>query len=71
MNKNKNSDYNIIFENPNLLNYFTVGSIFDTSQVQLFENEEISLVKELIDRGDEVEIRMVPADKKMLAKNVL
>ena len=34
-------------------------------------DEEISLVKELIERGDEVEIRMVPADKKMLAKNVL
>lgn len=47
MNKNKNSDYNIIFENPNLLNYFTIGSIFDTSQVQLFENEEISLVNNL------------------------
>ncbi len=47
MNKKKDSDYNIIFENPNLLNYFTVGSIFDTSQVQLFENEEISLVNNL------------------------
>ncbi len=47
MNKNKDSDYNIIFENPNLLNYFTIGSIFDTSQVQLFENEEISLVNNL------------------------
>ena len=34
-------------------------------------DEEISLVKELIERGDEVEIRMVPTDKKMLAKNVL
>ena len=31
-------------------------------------DEEIPLVKELIERGDEVEIRMVPADKKMLAK---
>ncbi|KRN47372.1 PTS system, IIB component [Kandleria vitulina DSM 20405] len=34
-------------------------------------DEEISLVKELIERGDDIEIRMVSTDKKILAKNVL
>ena len=32
---------------------------------------ETSLVKELIERGDEVEIRMVPTEKKIMAKDVI
>ena len=34
-------------------------------------DEEASLVKELIERGDEVEIRMVPTEKKIMAKDVI
>ena len=59
------------------IHYVTLGGTKDTNETNNISkavnltDEEISLVKELIERGDEVEIRMVPADKKMLAKNVL
>ena len=59
------------------IHFVTLGGTKATSETKNISkavnltDEEISLVKELIERGDEVEFRMVPTDKKMLAKNVL